>query len=149
MFEQKLKRVLVPVEGVPSDEDSVRLACSQAKRDKSDIVLLYVIEVKRNLPIDAETGEEQGKGERVLDDLEHLAQQQGIRVQTDLVQAREAGPAIVGAAVERGTDLIIMGVPYREKFGNFNVETRAIHVLENAPCRVCLVRQPLKSAVAR
>ncbi len=147
--EARIKRILVPVEGAAPDEESLRLACSQAKRDRAEVVVLYVIEVRRNLPIDAEVGDELERGERVLEDLVHLSQQWGCHVETDLVQAREAGPAIVGEVVERHVDLVMMGVPYREKFGTFQAEPRAIFVLEHAPCRVCLVRDPLKTPVSR
>ncbi len=147
MFEAKIKRILVPVEGAPTDAESVRLACFQAKRDRSEVVMLYVIEVRRQLPIDADVGPELARGESVLDDLERAAHQWGCRVQTDLLQAREAGPAIVSEAVERQADLIVMGVPYKEKFGGFSMEPRALYVLDHAPCRVTILREPLKQAV--
>jgi nucleotide-binding universal stress UspA family protein len=149
MFETKTKRILVPVEGAHTDEESLRIACAQAKRDRAEIVVLYVIEVRRALPIDADVGAGLERGERVLEELQRLAQQWGCRVQTDLLQAREAGSAIVNEAVERQADLIAMGVPYKEKFGEFNVEPRALYVLDHAPCRVCLVREPLRNAVSR
>lgn len=149
MFEGKSKRILVPVEGAPTDEESLRIACAQAKRDRSEVLLLYVIEVRRALPIDADVGSELAEGERVLGELQKSAQGWGCRVQTDLLQAREAGSAIVNEAVERQVDLITMGVPYKEKFGDFNVEPRALYVLDHAPCRVCLVRAPLKIPAPR
>ncbi len=149
MFEAKTKRILVPVEGGHTDEESLRLACVQAKRDRSEIVMLYVIEVRRTLPIDADVGPDLARGESVLEQLQHTAQQWGCRVQTDLLQAREAGPAIVSEAVERQVELIILGVPYKEKFGGFKVEPRALYVLDHAPCRVLLGREPLKQTVTR
>jgi nucleotide-binding universal stress UspA family protein len=145
MFEAKTKRILVPVEGAPTDEESLRIACAQAKRDRSEVVILYVIEVRRALAIDADVGSELEQGERVLEELRRLAQTWGCRAQTDLLQAREAGSAIVNEAVERQVDLIAMGVPYREKFGEFKVEPRALYVLDHAQCRVCLVREPLRN----
>jgi nucleotide-binding universal stress UspA family protein len=147
MFEVKTKRILVPVEGMHTDEESLRVACAQAKRDHAEIVVLYVIEVRRSMAIDADVGTELERGERVLEELQQLARQLGCRVQTDLLQAREAGSAIVNEAVERQVDLIAMGVPYREKFGGFKVEARALYVLDHAPCRVCLVREPLRNTV--
>src|SRR5581483_11479934 len=120
-MEPKLKRILVPVEGAPIDKEGVSLACALAKKDKSEILLLYVIEVRRNLPIDAEMTEEIERGERVLEEIQHHADKIGCRVQTDLLQAREAGAAIVNEAVERDAQLIVMGVPYHEKFGEYCV----------------------------
>jgi nucleotide-binding universal stress UspA family protein len=139
----KLKRILVPVQGVSTDDEALNLACALSKKDKAEILLLYVIEVRRNLPIDAEMSEEIERGERVLDKVQHYADKISCRVQTDLLQAREAGAAIVNEAVERDMQLIVMGVPYQEKFGEYCVAPRAQFVLDHAACRVILAREPL------
>lgn len=142
-MDTKIKRILVPVEGAVTDNESIVLACSLAKRDKADILLLFVIEVRRNLPIDAEMTQELEHGEQVLDKVQRFADKIGCRVETDLLQAREAGAAIVNEAVERDAQMIVMGVPYHEKFGEYCVEPRAQYVLEHAACRVILAREPL------
>lgn len=142
-MDTKVKRILVPVEGTRTDEDAVTLACGISKKDKAEVLLLYVIEVRRQLPIDAEMSEQIQEGEAVLQRILHFADKIGCRVQTDLLQAREAGAAIVNEAVERDAQLIVMGVPYRERFGEYCVETRAQFVLEHAECRVILAREPL------
>ncbi len=145
-METKLKRILVPVEGASTDNESVLLACALSKRDKAEILLLYVIEVRRNLPIDAEMTNEIERGEQVLDHVQRFADKIGCRVQTDLLQARDAGVAIVNEAVERDAQLVVMGVPYQEKFGEYCVEARAQYVLEHAGCRVILAREPLPTS---
>ncbi|HZQ05414.1 MAG TPA: universal stress protein [Anaerolineae bacterium] len=142
-METKLKRILVPVQGASTDEEAVNLACALSKKDKAEILLLYVIEVRRNLPIDAEMSDEIERGERVLDKVQRYADKISCRVQTDLLQAREAGAAIVNEAVERDAQLIVMGVPYHEKFGEYCVAPRAQFVLDHAACRVILAREPL------
>lgn len=133
----------MPVEGAVTDETGVALACALSKKDKAEVLILYVIEVRRNLPIDAELSDEVEKGERVLDHVLQFAHKIGCQVQTDLLQAREAGPAIVNEAVEREVQLIVMGVPYAEQFGDYRVEPRAQFVLEHAQCRVILSREAL------
>lgn len=142
-MQHKVNRILVPVEGATSDEESVALACALAKKDKAEVLLLYVIEVRRNLPIDAEMNAEVERGEMVLHKMQRHAASIGGHVQTDLLQAREAGPAIVNEGVERNVQLIVMGVPYTEQFGDYCVEPRAQFVLEHAECRVILSREPL------
>ena len=142
-MDTKLKRILVPVQGAPTDEEGLNLACALSKKDKADVLLLYVIEVRRNLPIDAEMSDEVERGEQVLDKIQRFAGKTGCRVQTDLLQAREAGAAIVNEALERDVQLIVMGVPYHEKFGEYCVAPRAQHVLDHAHCRVILAREPL------
>jgi nucleotide-binding universal stress UspA family protein len=143
IMDTKMKRILVPVEGSSTDNESIALACSLAKRDKSEILLLYVIEVRRNLPIDAEMSQEIEQGETVLDRVQRFADKIGCHVTTDLLQAREAGVAIVNEAVERDAQLIVMGVPYHEKYGEYCVKPRAQYVLENAGCKVILTRESL------
>ncbi len=149
MLETKLKRILVPVEGAPTDEESLRLACYFAKRDRALIRALYIIEVRRSLPIDADIPPDAQRAEQVLENIHQMAERIGCHLEADMLQAREAGPAIVGEAAEHQADLIVMGVPYQEKFGDFCVESRALHVLTHAPCRVMLVREPLKHPIAR
>ncbi len=58
-----------------------------------------------------------------------------------MIQAREAGPAIVDEAAERGIDLILMGVKYKSRFGQFSLGSNVMYVLKNAPCRVILFQE--------
>ena len=47
-------KILVPVRGTRADDEAIKLACTLAKRTASQVSALYVIEVKRSLPLDAE-----------------------------------------------------------------------------------------------
>lgn len=136
-----IKKVLVPISGSKTDEEAVNLACAIAKRNKATIYAIYVIEVKRTLPLDAEIASESVKGEGVLARIELVAEEQDYEVETELLQAREAGQAIVDEAVERKVDLIIMGVDYKRRFGEFTLGATAPYVLRNAPCKVWLCRE--------
>ncbi len=62
-------------------------------------------------------------------------------VHIKLVQARDTGPALVDEAVEWGADLIVMGLPYKRRFGEFNLGKTVPYVLKNATCRVMLFRE--------
>ena len=48
------KRVLLPVHGDEIDQDSLQLACKLTKESKGKIYVLYVIEVGRGVPLDAD-----------------------------------------------------------------------------------------------
>jgi len=134
-------KILVPVIGTQADEEAIRLACRLAKKEKAKIHAVYVIVVKRSVPLDAEIESEIQKAEGILDHVEGVAEEQDCEVETDVLQAREAGPAIVDEAVERGIDLILMGVTYKRRFGQFNLGSVVPYVLKNAPCRVILYHQ--------
>jgi len=137
------QKFLVPVSGEKADEEAMRLACSLAKRGKGILYVMYVIEVKRSLPLDAESEAETKRGEEVLAGAEAIAGALDCAVETQLLQAREVGPAIVDEAVERGVDLIVMGTNYKRRFGEFDMGVVVPYVFKNSPCRVLLWREPM------
>jgi len=137
-------KILVPVSGEEADKESIELACKIAKETKAKIYVVYVIQVKRSLPLDAEIESEVQKAEGVLSWAEEVADEQDYEVETNLLQTREVGPAIVDEAMEHSTDLILMGMGYRKRFGQFDTGDTVSYVLKNAPCRVLLLRQPLQ-----
>ncbi|MFQ6121749.1 MAG: universal stress protein [Dehalococcoidales bacterium] len=131
-------KILVPVIGTEADDETMKLACRLAKRDKSKILVIYSIKVKRALPLDAVIESEIQKAEDVLDHIESVAEEQDYEVDTDVLQARDAGPAIIDEAVEQGADLILMGIKYKRRFGQFSLGHVVPYVLKNAPCPVIL-----------
>ena len=137
----EFRKILVPVSGTEADEEAMRLACELAKKSKGKIWAVYVITIKRSLPLEAEIDPEIRKAEGILDHIETVAEEQDYEVETDLLQARDAGPTIIDEAVERGVDLILMGVIYKRRFGQFSLGNVVPYVLKNAPCRVILYHQ--------
>ena len=139
----EFRNILVPIIGTEADEEAIVLACGMAKKNKGKIWAVYVIMVKRALPLEAEIESEMKRAETVMDHLEDVAGEQDCEIETDLLQAREVGPAIVDEAAEREADLILMGVTYERRFGQFTLGNIVPYVLKNAPCRVILYHQPI------
>lgn len=137
---KKIASILVPVAGNSIDEEAIGLACRVAKGSKGKVYAVYVIEVTRTLPLDAELTQEMRKGETILEQAERVARTLDFEIESELLQAREVGPALVDEAIERGMDLIVLGLPYKKRFGEFNMGNVAPYVLKNAPCRVWMVR---------
>lgn len=144
----ELPKLLISVSGGKADEEVIRLACMIAKRRKGKVYVVHVIEVQRALPLDAEVGSEIEKGEKVLARAETIADTLDCEVETDLLQAREVGPALVDEAVERGVELIIMGMDYKKRFGEFDLGSAVPYVLKNAPCRVLVWREQIEEGGA-
>ena len=134
----ELYKILVPVSGTEADDEVIRLACELAKKSKGKIHAVYVITVKRTLPLGAEIESEIKRAEGILEHIEIVAEEQDCEIETDLLQAREAGPTIVDEAVEQKVDLVVMGVKYKMRFGQFSLGDVVPYVLKNAPCRVLL-----------
>ena len=139
----EIHKILVPVMGTEADEEAIKLACRLIKKNKGKIWAVYVITIKRTLPLDAEMESEIKKAEGILDHMEMTAEDEGCEIDTDILQAREASLAIVDEAVEQGVDLIVMGVTYGTRFGQFSLGSVVPYVLKNATCRVILDHQPI------
>ena len=137
----EFKKILVPVTGTQADDEATRLACWLTKKNKGKIWAVYVITVKRSLPLDAEIRSETTKAEEILDHIASVAEEADYEAETDLLQAREVGPTIIDEAVEREVDLIIMGLSYKRRFGQFSLGSVLPYVLQNAPCQVILYHQ--------
>ena len=135
------RKVLVAVGGQEIDAETVRLACLMTDPQAGRIYGVHIIEVNRSLPLGAVLDDVVERGEKILDEVEKLAAQAQIPVETELVQARDTGPALVDEAVEWGADLIVMGLPYKRRFGEFNLGKTVPYVLKNATCRVMLFRE--------
>jgi nucleotide-binding universal stress UspA family protein len=141
-------RILVTVAGHSVDEETVRLACRMARELKqsntsASLYAVHVIEVTRALPLSAPVHQQVEHGEQVLDEAERIAAEYDLEIQTEMVQARDTGPAIVGEAEDWHADVIVMGLPYKRRFGEFNLGKTAPYVLKNASCRVILFRERL------
>jgi len=144
----ELPKLLVSVSGGKADEEVLRLACTIAKKRRAKVYVVHVIEVQRSLPLGAEMEPEIEKGEKVLARAQTIADTLDCGVETDLLQAREAGPALVDEAVERGVELIIMGMEYKKRFGEFDLGSAVPYVLRNAPCRVLVWREAIEQGGA-
>ncbi len=135
-------KILVPVAGTEADQDAMQLADKLlAKKNRGEICAVHVISIERTLPLDAEIESEIKKAEDILTNIESLAKEQGGKIETDLLQAREVAPAIIDEAIEQESDLILIGVTYKRRFGEFSLGDVVPYVLKNAPCRVILYHQ--------
>jgi nucleotide-binding universal stress UspA family protein len=83
------------------------------------------------------------RAEVVLEHVEQVAKAARGTIETEILQARAAGVALVDEAVVRGVDLIVLGIPYRKPLGDFQIGTTPQYVLKHAPCPVWLCREAM------
>jgi nucleotide-binding universal stress UspA family protein len=133
--------MLVPLAGTSVDPDVIKLAVTLAKPAHAEIVAIHVIEVRWNLPLDAVLEPELDRGEELLAAATKIAAQAGGKLETELLQAREAAAAIIDTARQRKTDLILIGMPYRQRLGKTYVGRTVQTVYVGAPCAVLAYRQ--------
>ena len=134
-------RILVPVNGDPATERTFRWACRMARQEKAEIHAVYVIEVPLDLSLESEMSNAVAKGERILETIEAISAEEKFRdVQAKLLRARHAGPALVQESDDRHMDLIVLGVPYRRRFGACRIGSTASYIFNNVSCRVLFLR---------
>jgi hypothetical protein len=135
-----ISSALVAVRGNANEEDAIKLAGELLNNSKSTMYILYVIEMARGLPLDAEVSVSSARGEQVLKRMEHLARRFKCKTEANLLQARQAGGAVIREAVDKKVDAIIINMPYNEQYGTFSLGETVPYLLKNAPCRVILCR---------
>jgi len=134
---------LVPVSGGSADEEAIKLACKLARRPKAKVYAAYIIEVERSLPLDMPVDSETEKAEEILTRAEDIATKAGYEIETDLLQARGIGPAIVNEAVEKGVDLIVIGIGHKKQLGVFDLGETIPYIFKEAPCQILLYQGPI------
>ena len=147
MNKKALASILVLVNGERSDDGAVALACRLLMPAKGRLFILYVIEVERSLPLDAEIAPATAKGEEVLRHSEEMIKGFKCFKQAELLQSRQAGYAIVQESVDKQVETIILGSSYKEMYGTFRMAETITYVLKNARCNVLIWRDPIHGMV--
>ena len=138
------RRAIVALSGGPSDERIVRLVAQNAKHTKAEVIGIHVVEIDWTLPLDSDIAGRSEEVQRVLDTAEAVAEESKVRLEPVLLQARDVGAAIVDEAVERAADLLVVGLPYRQRFGgDFAIGRTIPYILQNAPSAVWVLRDPI------
>ena len=138
------RRAVVALNGGSSDARIVRLVADQARHIKAELIAIHVVEIDWTLPLDADIAGRSEDVQRILDTAESVAEQYKVTLEPVLLQARDVGAAIVDETIERGADLLVVGLPYRKRFGGeFAIGRTIPYILQNAPCTVWVVRDPI------
>jgi nucleotide-binding universal stress UspA family protein len=140
-------RILVPLLGEPAvDDPALKVAALLlAAHPEGEVSLLHVIEVPFERTLDAEDEAAVMRADEVLSRAEGLLAEKGVATRTSTVQARAAGPAIVDDANELGSDLIVMGLRYKKRFGGQWDAGRTVpYVMRNSTAPVWCLRAETK-----
>ena len=138
------RRAVIALSGGSVDATTVRLALEISRQNHAELVAVHVVELNWTQPLDADVAERSEEAQRVLDAAEGIAETMHCKLESVLVQALDVGAAIVDEAEAREADLLILGLPYRTRFGGDFAIGRAVpYALKNARCAVWVVREPM------
>ena len=132
--------VLVPATGSPYSQRGVELACRLAQEQGASILLVYVIEVPRTLPLGAPLEQAEEEAREALETGRSVVKLHALPVSTLVHRAREAGDGIIAAAKHHNADLIVMGIAGAQH-GHVWGRT-AETLLHRAPCEVIFDKLP-------
>jgi nucleotide-binding universal stress UspA family protein len=131
---------LVPLTSSTAAQEALLVAGEAARARHGSVLATFVIEVGHDRPIDAELDAESRRGETVLRRAERAATEHQFKLESDLLQARSAGRAIVDEARRRNAVAIVIGVG-AARHGTFDAGGTADYLLRKAPCQVWLIRE--------
>jgi nucleotide-binding universal stress UspA family protein len=135
-----MKQVLVALSGNSIDDKLIEIACDIARKHKAAIHLIHVIKVARSLPLDADLESELNRVKEIISLKEKTVEDEDLEVESDIIQAREVGPAIVNVAHEKSSNLIVVGLNHKRQIGEFTTGEVASYILKNSPCPVVVYR---------
>ncbi len=140
----QFRRAVIALAGGRTDRPIVSLAAEIAKAGQAELIGVHVVEIDWTMPLDADVAGRSEDAQRVLDIAEATAEAARYRLEPVLLQARDVGAAIVDEAMEREADLVIVGLPFRRRFGgDFAIGSTIPYVLKNAPCAVWVIREAM------
>ena len=140
------RRAILALAGGTGDDRIVQLAAELGRAAQGELVGVHVVEVGWSMPLDADIAARSEEAQRILDRAEVTAENRRAKLEPVLLQARLVGAALVDEATEREADLLVVGLPYRKRFGgDFAIGRTIPYVLKHAPCEVWVVREPIPS----
>ena len=114
------------------------LAGRLARREKSDLLAVYVIEVPFTLPPDAAMPAEERAALDALGAAETIAMRSGVNFRTEIIKTRETSQAVLDLAKREKANLIMMG-SYREgKYTGAPLGRDIEMIAANAKCDVLI-----------
>jgi APA family basic amino acid/polyamine antiporter len=130
------RSILVPVKPGRESEEAMDLAARLATERRASIAAVSVIELPLEVSLDTRLEDEEAAADEALDRAAAIAELYGVDATGRLVRARSAGRAIVDEAMRRGSEIIVMGAPRRDRPRRAVFSDTVDFVLKNSPVRV-------------
>ena len=135
------RRLVVPLAAGPESETAMEIASELADEHGATISAVVVIEVPKQLPLDAHMLEEESDARKLLEEARAIGASRGVAVRARVLRARKTGKTIINEAKNGDTDIVILRAPHSERRQRVFGKT-ATYVLQHAPYRVLIVSPP-------
>ena len=138
---RKAKRILVGLKSLENAVELTDLACRLGARDTS-LLLVHVIEVPDNTPLDAEVPNLEAEARKILRTSERVARRSRLTTSTLVLRAHSASSALLDELKEKKSDLAVLGYHHGRTLGELVFGTTARHLATHSPCHVVLSIPP-------
>jgi nucleotide-binding universal stress UspA family protein len=135
------RSALVPIFGTDVDAAALR-AAAKLVGEGGTIEAVYILQVPNQLSLDSGLHEEEQLGLSVLESAKVAGRKSGLKVQTRLLRARNAGPAIVEEAERTSAEIIYLGTAVHAPPSERALGPTASYLLAHRPCRVVIETAP-------
>jgi len=129
------RNILIPTDGKQISESVINFICSVQKIIGSDINVIYVVEVPRNLPLNAPMPDKVQAAKAAIDRAREIAENHGASINTSIIYARTAEDSIISTAEELKCDVIAIAQD-NQKLRIF--ANAAANIYQRAKCSVWL-----------
>ena len=136
--------IVAAVNGKHMDATVVTTAAVLARHCRRPLVLLHVIEVGHERPVDASEERAILRAERTIAEAERMIPEGRIRMRTEIKQARRASTAIIGTALDEGAETIVVGAHRFLGEHECDLGFTATHVLRRATIPVIVCYDPIR-----
>ncbi|MCW2974921.1 MAG: hypothetical protein JWM06_202 [Actinomycetia bacterium] len=140
--EAEFSRILVPMKLGEIGEEMVATAVKLAEDGRAVVEAVYVIKVPLDQPLDAPLFDLEEQAAASLAEAAALGRDHGVEIICRTVRARALGDAIVEAAAENGSDLIVMGSSPRWRRQSRFFSPTVDYVLRKSSAEVLIVAFP-------
>jgi nucleotide-binding universal stress UspA family protein len=137
-----VKKILVPTVGLPYAERGVELACRLGSEQGAEILLTYVVEVPRTMPLGIPLPDAEQEGNEALERASSIVKLHGLPSQKILQRARLAGEEIARIARDRDVDMIILGIRSEPGLRDAILGRTSDIILRHSPCEVLIDKLP-------
>jgi nucleotide-binding universal stress UspA family protein len=134
--------ILVPTTGAPHSQRGVELACRLAQEQQAAILLVYVIEVPRTLPLGAPLEQTEREAREALEIGRQVVTLHNLPARTIVQRARTAGDGIIAAVKDHRADVIVTGLGPSRDHSHAGWGRTADALLHRAPCEVIFDKVP-------
>ena len=139
---REVKRMVGSIIVVFSPEINSRhmmaLAVKLARGEHSELLALYVIEVPRTLPPDAEMPDEERAGLDALGAAETIANENNVTLRTETIKVRSTKEAVLEIAKREKANLLILGSYLEGKYVGARLGTVIQEIAADAKCDVLI-----------